>query len=213
MEGIAILINAGILYTSFGLAFYSLISLVKLTYNYFKTKDKSMVKSDLKKTAIIIAIALLLLYLIGFAGEFRKMDLSDEAAGQLLSADISQIESGDYYLEIANEQSDEEYRVYVVKYSGETSLYDSPFYYRQIERFFDHQLTDEDSFVVVWARESDRDFKQLPIVQEHMTRVGIVQGEEVLEISYWDSENSDEILKKTLEYISEVGLENNISEQ
>lgn len=141
------------------------------------------------------------------------MDLSDEAAGQLLSADISQIESGDYYLEIANEQSDEEYRVYVVKYSGDTSLYDSPFYYRQIERFFDHQLTDEDSFVVVWARESDRDFKQLPIVQEHMTRVGIVQGEEVLEISYWDSENSDEILKKTLEYISEVGLENNISEQ
>lgn len=213
MEGIAILINAGILYTSFGLAFYSLISLVKLTYNYFKTKDKSMVKSDLKKTAIIIAIALSLLYLIGFAGEFRKMDLSDEAAGQLLSADISQIESGDYYLEIANEQSDEEYRVYVVKYSGDTSLYDSPFYYRQIERFFDHQLTDEDSFVVVWARESDRDFKQLPIVQEHMTRVGIVQGEEVLEISYWDSENSDEILKKTLEYISEVGLENNISEQ
>ena len=213
MEGIAILINAGILYTSFGLAFYSLISLVKLTYNYFKTKDKSMVKSDLKKTAIIIAIALSLLYLIGFAGEFRKMDLSDEAAGQLLSADISQIESGDYYLEIANEQSDEEYRVYVVKYSGDTSLYDSPFYYRQIERFYDHQLTDEDSFVVVWARESDRDFKQLPIVQEHMTRVGIVQGEEVLEISYWDSENSDEILKKTLEYISEVGLENNISEQ
>ena len=213
MEGIAILINAGILYTSFGLAFYSLISLVKLTYNYFKTKDKSMVKSDLKKTAIIIAIALSLLYLIGFAGEFRKMDLSDEAAGQLLSADISQIESGDYYLEIANEQRDEEYRVYVVKYSGDTSLYDSPFYYRQIERFFDHQLTDEDSFVVVWARESDRDFKQLPIVQEHMTRVGIVQGEEVLEISYWDSENSDEILKKTLVYISEVGLENNISEQ
>lgn len=213
MEGIAILINAGILYTSFGLSFYSLISLVKLTYNYFKTKDKSMVKSDLKKTAIIIAIALLLLYLIGFAGEFRKLDLSDEAAGQLLSADISQIESGDYYLEIANEQSDEEYRVYVVKYSGDTSLYDSPFYYRQIERFFDHQLTDEDSFVVVWARESDRDFKQLPIVQEHMTRVGIVQGEEVLEISYWDSENSDEILKKTLVYISEVGLENNISEQ
>ncbi len=213
MEGIAILINAGILYTSFGLALYSLISLVKLTYNYFKTKDKSMVKSDLKKTAIIIAIALSLLYLIGFAGEFRKMDLSDEAAGQLLSADISQIESGDYYLEIANEQSDEEYRVYVVKYSGDTSLYDSPFYYRQIERFFDHQLTDEDSFVVVWARESDRDFKQLPIVQEHMTRVGIVQGEEVLEISYWDSENSDEILKKTLEHISEVGLENNISEQ
>lgn len=213
MEGIAILINAGILYTSFGLAFYSLISLVKLTYNYFKTKDKSMVKSDLKKTAIIIAIALSLLYLIGFAGEFRKMDLSDEAAGQLLSADISQIESGDYYLEIANEQSDEEYRIYVVKYSGDTSLYDSPFYYRKIERFFDHQLTDEDSFVVVWARESDRDFKQLPIVQEHMTRVGIVQGEEVLEISYWDSENSDEILKKTLEYISEVGLENNISEQ
>ena len=213
MEGIAILINAGILYTSFGLAFYSLISLVKLTYNYFKTKDKSMVKSDLKKTAIIIAIALSLLYLIGFAGEFRKMDLSDEAAGQLLSADISQIESGDYYLEIANEQSDEEYRIYVVKYSGDTSLYDSPFYYRQIERFFDHQLPDEDSFVVVWARESDRDFKQLPIVQEHMTRVGIVQGEEVLEISYWDSENSDEILKKTLEYISEVGLENNISEQ
>ena len=213
MEGIAILINAGILYTSFGLAFYSLISLVKLTYNYFKTKDKSMVKSDLKKTAIIIAIALSLLYLIGFAGEFRKMDLSDEAAGQLLSADISQIESGDYYLEIANEQSDEEYRVYVVKYSGDTSLYDSPFYYRQIERFYDHQLTDEDSFVVVWARESDRDFKQLPIVQEHMTRVGIVQGEEVLEISYWDSENSDEILKKTLVYISEVGLENNISEQ
>lgn len=213
MEGIAILINAGILYTSFGLAFYSLISLVKLTYNYFKTKDKSMVKSDLKKTAIIIAIALSLLYLIGFAGELRKMDLSDEVAGQLLSADISQIESGDYYVEIENEQSDEEYRVYVVKYSGDTSLYDSPFYYRQIERFFDHQLTDEDSFVVVWARESDRDFKQLPIVQEHMTRVGIVQGEEVLEISYWDSENSDEILKKTLEYISEVGLENNISEQ
>lgn len=213
MEGIAILINAGILYTSFGLAFYSLISLVKLTYNYFKTKDKSMVKSDLKKTAIIIAIALSLLYLIGFAGEFRKLDLSDETAGQLLSADISQIESGDYYLEIANEQSDEEYRVYVVKYSGDTSLYDSPFYYRQIERFFDHQLTDEDSFVLVWARESDRDFKQLPIVQEHMTSVGIVHGEEVLEISYWDSENSDEILKKTLEYISEVGLENNISEQ
>ena len=140
MEGIAILINAGILYTSFGLALYSLISLVKLTYNYFKTKDKSMVKSDLKKTAIIIAIALSLLYLIGFAGEFRKLDLSDEAAGQLLSADISQIESGDYYLEIANEQSDEECRVYVVKYSGDTSLYDSPFYYRQIERFFDHHL-------------------------------------------------------------------------
>lgn len=75
MEGIAILVNAGILYTAYGLAFYSLISLIKLTYNYFKTKDKFSVKSDLKKTAIIIAIALLLFYLIGFAGEFRKLDL------------------------------------------------------------------------------------------------------------------------------------------
>ena len=209
MEGIAILVNAGILYTAYGLAFYSLISLIKLTYNYFKTKDKSSVKSDLKKTAIIMAIALLLFYLIGFAGEFRKLDLSDETAQQLLKVDITQIELGGYDLEITKEQSDKEYSVYVRKVSGDTSLYDPPFYYRQIERLFDHQLADEDSFVVVWARESDREFKQLPIVQKHMTKVGIVQGEEVLEISYWDSDNSDEILKKTLEYISEVGLENN----
>lgn len=126
-----------------------------------------------------------------------------------MKVDITQIELGDYDLEITKEQSDKEYSVYVRKESGDTSLYDPPFYYRQIERLFDHQLTDEDSFVVVWARESDREFKQFPIVQKHMTKVGIVQGEEVLEISYWDSENSDEILKKTLEYISEVGLENN----
>ena len=209
MEGIAIFVNAGILYTSYGLAFYSLISLIKLIYNYFKTKDKASVKNDLKKIAIVIDIALLLFYLIYFAGEYRKLDLSNETAQQLLNVDITQIESGDYGLEITKEQSNEVYRVFVRKYSGDTSLYNPPYYYNQMERLFDHRLNDKDSFVVIFARESDRDFKQIPIVQNHMTEVGIVQGEDVLEISYWDSENSDEILKKTLNYISEVGLENN----
>lgn len=212
MEGIAILVNASILYTSYGLVFYSLISLIKLIYNYFKTKDKSSLKNDLQKTVIVIVIALLIFYLIYFAGEFRKLDLNNETAQQLLNFDITQIESGDYYLEITKEQNNEVYRVLVRKYSGDTSKYDSPYYYREIERFFEHQLADEDSFVIIRARESDRDFKQIPIVQQHITQVGIVQGEEVLEISYWDSENSDDILKKSLDYIVDVGLEINKSE-
>ena len=49
MEGIAILVNAGLLYTAYGLAFYSLILLVKLMYNYVQTKDKALVKEKLKK--------------------------------------------------------------------------------------------------------------------------------------------------------------------
>lgn len=212
MEGVAILVNVGILYTSYGLGAYSLISLIKLIYNYFKTKDKALVKNSLKKTAIVTVIALLLFYLVYFAGEYRKLDLSNETARQLLNVDITSIESGDCYLEITKEQSNEVYRVFVRKYSGDTSKYDSLYYARQTERFFEHQLADEDSFVVIHARESDRDFKQLPIVQEHITQVGIVQGEEVLEISYWDSENTDEILKKSLDYIVEVGLEKNKSE-
>ena len=206
MEGIAILVNAGILYTSLGLTFYSFISLIKLIYNYFKTKDKASVKNDLKRTGIVLFIALSLLYLIYFAGEFRKLDLSNETAQQLSNVDITQIESGDYYLEITKDESNEGYQVLVRKYSGGTSKYISPYYSRQTERFFDQQLTDDDSIVVICARESDRDFKQLPIVQQHLTQVGIVQGEEVLEISYWDRENSDEILKKSLDYIVEVGL-------
>lgn len=212
MEGIAVLVNAGILYISYGLAFYSLFSLFRLVYNYIKTKDKLLTKQKFKNTVIIIVIAVSLFYLIEFAGEYRKLDLTNETATQLLGADITQIESGQYDLKIPDKENSKEYRVYVNKYNGDTSLYNPPYYYRQIEKLFDHRLVDDDSLVVISARESDRDFKQIPIVQKHMTEVGIVQGEDVLEISYWDSENSDEILQKALDYIFRIGLENNKSE-
>ena len=212
MEGVAILVNAGILYIAYGLAFYFLFSIIRLTYNYFKNKDKSLAKKNLKNAVIIIAIASLLFYLIGFAGEYRKLALRDETATQLLNTEITQIESGKYYLDIVKDGTEEEYHAYIRKYSGDTSLYDPPYYYNQIEKLFEHRLTGEDSLVVIFARNSDRDFKQIPIIQKHMTLVGIVQGEEVLEISYWDAENTDEVLKKILDYIFEVGLENNKEE-
>ena len=154
----------------------------------------------------------MLFYLIGFAGEYRKLALTDETATQLLNTKITQIESGEYYLDILKDETNEEYKAYIVKYNGDTSLYDPPYYYNQIEKFFEHRLTDKDSLVVIFARNSDRDFKQIPIVQKHMTKVGIVQGEEVLEIVYWDAENTDEVLKKILDYIFEFGLENNKAE-
>lgn len=69
---------------------------------------------------------------------------------------------------------------------------------------FTHRLEDEDSLVVVFARESDRDFEHLPIVKSHLTTVGIVQGREVLEISYWDSGNTDEVLAKALDYLVNI---------
>lgn len=212
MEGVAVLVNAGILYAACGLTLYFLYFLIRLIYNYFKTKDKLSTKRSLKNAVIIIVVAVSLFYLIRFAGEYRKLDLSEETATQLLNVDITQIESGQYYLEITKDETDEEFRVYVRKYSGDTSLYNPPYYYNQIERLFEHRLTDKDSLVVIFARESDRDFKQIPIVQKHLTEVGIVQKEEVLEISYWDDENSDEVLQKTINYISEIGLENNKSE-
>ena len=212
MEGIAILLNVGILYTAFGLVFFFLVSLIKLIYNYIKTKDKISAKKSLKKDVVLIVVATVLFYLVSFAGEYRKLDLSEKTAVQLLNADITQVESGQYYLKITKDKNGEEYRVYINKYSGDTSLYNPLYYYRQIEKLFTNRLADEDSTVVIFARESDRDFKQIPIVQKHMTEVGIVQGEEVLEISYWDSENTDEVLQKTIDYIFEVGLENNKSE-
>ena len=212
MEGIAVLVNAGILYTAFGLAGVFLVSLIKLMYNYIKTKDKISAKKSIRNTVVLIVVATVLFYLISFAGEYRKLDLSEKTATQLLNADITQVESGQYDLKITKDENGEEYRVYINKYSGDTSLYNPPYYYRKIEKLFTHRLADEDSIVVIFARESDRDYKQLPIVQKHMTEVGIVQGEEVLEISYWDSENTDEVLQKTIDYIFEVGLENNKSE-
>ena len=208
MEGIAILVNAGLLYTAYGLTIYSLILLVKLMYNYVKTKDKALAKYNLKKTFIVMLVSALLFYLIGHAGEYRKLKISDETVGKLLNADITQIESEDYSLDITGDKNSE-YNVYIRKYSGDTSLYEPPYYYNGLERFFERKFTDDDSLVVVFARNSDRDFKQIPIVKGHKTQVGIVQGDEVLEISYWDSGNTDEILNKALDYIFTVGLDDN----
>ena len=208
MESIAILVNAGLLYIAYGLALYSLILLVKLIYSYIKVKDKTLAKYNLQKTFIVMLVSALLFYLIGCAGEYRKLKISDETVEKLLSADITQIESEDYSLDITDDKNSE-YNVYIRKYSGDTSLYEPPYYYNEIERFFEHRFTDGDSLVVVFARNSDRDFKQIPIVKSHMTMVGIVQGDEVIEISYWDSGNTDEILNKALDYIFTVGLDDN----
>lgn len=208
MEGIAILVNAGLLYTAYGLTIYSLILLVKLMYNYVKTKDKALAKYNLKKTFIVMLVSVLLFYLIGHAGEYRRLKISDETVEKLLSADITQIESEDYSLEITDDENSE-YSIYIRKYTGDTSLYEPPYYYNGLERFFERKFTDDDSLVVVFARNSDRDFKQIPIVKSHKTQVGIVQGDEVFEISYWDSGNTDKILNKALDYIFTVGLDDN----
>ena len=64
MEGVAVLVNAGILYAACGLTLYFLYFLIRLIYNYFKTKDKLSTKRSLKKAVIIIVIAVSLFYLI-----------------------------------------------------------------------------------------------------------------------------------------------------
>ena len=91
MEGIAILVNAGLLYTAYGLTIYSLILLVKLIYDHIKIRDKSSAKQNLKKICTVMLLSALLFYLIGHAGEYRKLKISDGTVEKLLSADITQI--------------------------------------------------------------------------------------------------------------------------
>lgn len=211
MREFAILFNGGLTWLACGIV---LISLGCITYYIFAIlfcKDKKQEKKGLKNSFIALLIGCFIVYLLHYAGEFRKLNLKAETVEKMLAMDITKIESGDYELELTKDKNNSKYNVYINKSVGDTSLYDEePYYYYKIGKFFDYRFTDEDSLVVVFARSSDRDLEQIPAVQEHCSKVGIVQGDEVLEIYYWDNGNTDEILKKALDYIFEVGLESNM---
>lgn len=96
MNVFAAFINVGILYASFGMLLNALFSLIWLAYNYFKTKDKAFAKTRLKKICVSMVIGLLLFYIITFAGEYRRLDISEETSEQLLKADITTIQAGEY---------------------------------------------------------------------------------------------------------------------
>ncbi len=211
MREFAVLFNGALIWLGVGIMLVSTGCIIYYTFSVLFSKDKRQEKKGLKKPFIALLVGCFIVYLLYYAGEFRKLNLKNETVEQMLAVDITKIESGDYELKLKKDKNNKKYNVYVQKSIGDTSLYDEEetYYYYKIGKFFDYRFTDEDSLVVVFARGSDRDFEQIPVVQEHYTKVGIVQGDEVLEIHYWDNGNTDEILKKALDYIFEVGLKDN----
>lgn len=161
-----------------------------------------LVTGEMKKRGVIkevsvMLISLLAFYLLFFAGEYSKPNIKKDTVDRLLnlsvqSMDMSKFEktggnasdgsnddlTGDYMFELEN--SSVNGRICISKCEDKSIEYD---YYSPVKKLLTKEYSSDNAYLLVDARESDRNFSQFPLIKSYINNVSLIKDGYLIEIS------------------------------
>ena len=189
--------NGALTCLSYGIIFFALLYLLVGLFGIEK-------KATVKNTIIWILIAMVPLYWMHFYGEYRPWLLNRDTKERLLALSITDGTKQ----KIAVKEMDLGEIVYgAITVDDETvEYYENWSYYYSYLKIFEKKLYDDDSFVLIMPRESDRTFEQIPPISEYRNTVVIITDAHSLEISFWERKNSSKTLNEILDELEEMEI-------
>ncbi len=166
---------------------------------------KCLNKQNLRTCGMVSLCALLCLYFIFCAGEYRKLKVDNDTKERLLSINISDSDLSGYaknkyddYIVYELDDISNAHGVSVTIGKGDR---EDIYINNAIEKVFDNEFSDADSLVYIAPRVSDRDLGQLPVVQGYFAEITLIQNSGMMVISYWSDQNDCQILNEVLDRI------------
>ena len=176
---------------------------------------KKLNKKYAVKSIIAMLSGFIIVYLLFFAGEYAKLNLKRNTINRLLAYSAENIDTDKFHMIKDGETADKdliaEYDftfkdskvtgcVYISRYdqTNEYGFTSEPLRSRLRSR----EYSDEDSSVLVFARESDRNFYQFPLIKSYRNSVSIISGDYLITISYWELKNSSDTVDLILDEIT-----------
>ena len=177
---------------------------------------KKLNKKYAVKSIIAMFVGVIMIYSLFFAGEYTRLNLKQDTIDRLLEYSAENIDMDKFHTVKDGETADKdliaEY-AFEIKDSKVTGGVDIR-HYDQVtgnysfdseplrSRLLSREYSDDDSSVLVFARESDRNFYQFPLIKSYRNSVSIISGDRLITISYWELKNSSDTVDLILDEIT-----------
>ena len=179
-----------------------------------------MVTREIKKNGIFkelsaILVSLMAFYLLFFVGEYSKLNLKKDTVDRLLNLSVQRIDMskfeknggnatdssndgliGDYVFELENTSVNG--RICISKCEDKSIEYD---YYSPVKKLLTKEYSSDNAYLLVDARESDRNFNQFPLIKSYINNVSLIKDGYLIEISYWEYKNNSATVDMILDNI------------
>lgn len=189
-----------------------LISSVSIIIGFVLKKSNHQ---NIIKSTVIMSVGFLILYLLFFAGEYSIQNIKKNTIDRLMNLSIESINMevfslpesnestyisedliGEYNFELKNSQVRGSVRI--SHYYDDTKNYE-PYY--SFCKFMAKEYTDNDSYVLIEPRESDRDFFKFPLISSYMSSILVVNNNYLIEITYLELKNDPQTVEMILDSI------------
>lgn len=177
---------------------------------------KKLNKKYAVKSIIAMFAGFIMIYSLFFAGEYTRLNLKQDTINRLLEYSAESIDMDKFHTVKDGETADKDLIAeydFEFKDSKVTGGVDIR-HYDQVtgnysfdseplrSRLRSREYSDEDSSVLVFARESDRNFYQFPLIKSYRNSVSIISGDRLITISYWELKNSSDTVDLILDEIT-----------
>ena len=173
-------------------------------------------KNGIFKEVSVLLVSLLAFYLLFFAGEYSKLNINKDTVDRLLNLSVQKIDMskfekasgnaldnsnddliGDYVFELEN--SSVNGRICISKCEDTSIEHD---YYSPVRKLLTKEYSSDNAYLLVDARESDRNFNQFPLIKSYISSVSLIKDGYLIEISYWELKNNSETVDMILDNMS-----------
>lgn len=193
-----------------------LLLLISIILIIVKVITKEINRHFVYKEILMLFTGVLIFYILFFAGEYSKLNLNQSTIDRILnlsiqSMDMSNFEKidvdvfensnddliGDYAFEFKNSKVHGKISIHRCE---DKSIYYG--YYSPIRKLLTREYTSDQSYLLVDARESDRNFYQFPLIKSYINNVSLIKDGYLLEISYRELKNDSSTIDKILDSVA-----------
>lgn len=177
-----------------------LSALLNLVIGLFR-KEK---KKSLKIPCIWLLCGIIILYCLYFAGEYRSLNLDNATKERLLSLTITNNKEQEFIIDKEDFKYDFEVEIKII--DDDVINYDDLPYYPVYAKIYEKKFYDDDSFVLILPRESNRGFDKIPPITEYFNTIVVSVDNSLLKISFCTKENSPQIINEILDKLESMEI-------
>lgn len=193
----------------------SLLLLISAISIISKVISKERDKRHISKEILMSLTGVLIFYSMFFCGEYSKLNLKQGTIDRLLNfpiqrIDMSKFEKSNFDMsENSNDNliGDCVFELEDSKVSGRISISNCKDtsidheYYSPIRKLLTREYISDKSYLLIDARESDRNFYQFPLIKSYISTISLIKDGYLLEISYWELKNNPKTIDMILDSI------------
>ena len=202
------------LFRLFEVIFASILIIVPIAYILLGLTLKKLNCRNAIKCIFVILVGFFILYLLFFAGEYTRQNVKIDTVNRLLNLSVENINMelfsvpdsdelyvsedlvGEYHLELKS--STVRGTVRISRYH-ESSISYEPYY--SFCRLLAKEYTNNNAYVVIEPRESDRDFFEFPLIRNYMSSISVLNNGYLIEIIYWELKNDPQTVDMIIDSV------------